>query len=331
MAGSTLLETRTQTFDVVIDLQTARLDDVFTYAWIGPQAPIGSRVRVPFGNRTVTGWIVGRGDLGKARRGSEPRTVKYIEEVLDDKALDPASIALAAWLRRHYACTFREALLTVAPRGEPQLAERFAFAAEPAVVDEQAQVLHRRFGSKTFTPLSARRSLSTRTKKVPLSVVRRALLRLVQEGVVRRVVAPATTKDRLNKDSLLVLGDAAAARTPAQKRLAAALADAGGSLFYHEAQARASANAALVRRACASGIVRIEHHAPRSPRVPSTAPASAFTPTAEQRAAIDRIDAAMRAGGVIALLHGVTGSGKTFVYSRLVDRVRSNGGQAIVL
>jgi primosomal protein N' (replication factor Y) (superfamily II helicase) len=59
--------------------------------------------------------------------------------------------------------------------------------------------------------------------------------------------------------------------------------------------------------------------------------ATAFTPTSEQRDAIETIDAISQSGGGTVLLHGITGSGKTFVYSRLVDRVRSRGGRAIVL
>ena len=48
-------------------------------------------------------------------------------------------------------------------------------------------------------------------------------------------------------------------------------------------------------------------------------------------AAIERIDSAARAGTTVALLHGVTGSGKTHIYAQLVDRARARGGRSIVL
>jgi len=65
--------------------------------------------------------------------------------------------------------------------------------------------------------------------------------------------------------------------------------------------------------------------APGSPRF-----VSSHTPTAEQTHAIERI------GGMLGrfqpfLLHGITGSGKTEVYLRLITRVLQEGGQALVL
>ncbi|MDQ6825237.1 MAG: primosomal protein N' [Candidatus Eremiobacteraeota bacterium] len=325
MSAST--QTRTQMFDVVIDVQTRHIDEQFTYAAREPLPAIGSRVRVSFGARTVSGWIV--------RRAVGPQTareVKFIEEVLDDAPLDHGTIALAAWLRRRYACTFREALLTVAPRGSPQTLERFYFAHEPPHVDEPAQALYRRFQGKSFSSLAAGRVLSSRARRTPMEVIRRTLLRLVHDGVLQRSAAEAPQpSERLSKDSLLMLVDAAQARDAASKRLVAALADAGGSQFYAELKRGKSATAVVVKRAAASGAIRVEHHAARAPRVPTSAAPVSFTPTGEQRDAIERIDMAMRAGGGSALLHGVTGSGKTFVYSRLVDRLRSRGGQAVVL
>lgn len=53
-------------------------------------------------------------------------------------------------------------------------------------------------------------------------------------------------------------------------------------------------------------------------------------PTADQQRAMEGIGAALGAFGV-HLLHGVTGSGKTEVYLRLMERVLSVGGGAIVL
>jgi primosomal protein N' (replication factor Y) len=56
-----------------------------------------------------------------------------------------------------------------------------------------------------------------------------------------------------------------------------------------------------------------------------------LAPTREQSAAIERIDACMQSANRTVLLHGITGSGKTLVYSQLTQRLRSRGGRAIVL
>ncbi|MBV6418634.1 MAG: Primosomal protein N' [Steroidobacteraceae bacterium] len=58
--------------------------------------------------------------------------------------------------------------------------------------------------------------------------------------------------------------------------------------------------------------------------------ASPFTLTAEQQVAVDAIDASHGRFGAF-LLHGITGSGKTEVYLRLVERVLARGERALVL
>ena len=65
--------------------------------------------------------------------------------------------------------------------------------------------------------------------------------------------------------------------------------------------------------------------APSSPRF-----VSSHTPTAEQTHAIERIGS-MLGRFQPFLLHGITGSGKTEVYLRLIARVLQEGGQALVL
>ncbi|GAB4274508.1 MAG: primosomal protein N' [Coriobacteriia bacterium] len=85
-----------------------------------------------------------------------------------------------------------------------------------------------------------------------------------------------------------------------------------------------------VRRLAQRGLVVTEDRVRlRRPRVrPREAPRHVHL-TAGQRAALEAIESAAPGSGV--LLDGVTGSGKTEVYLRAIDRVLSSGMQAIVL
>jgi len=67
---------------------------------------------------------------------------------------------------------------------------------------------------------------------------------------------------------------------------------------------------------------------PAGGAVPATAPSPAATP--EQQTALDRLVPALPRFGV-HLIHGVTGSGKTELYLRLIDAVLANGRQTLVL
>jgi len=67
---------------------------------------------------------------------------------------------------------------------------------------------------------------------------------------------------------------------------------------------------------------------PASASPPATAPAPLATP--EQQAVLDRLLPALGTFGV-HLIHGVTGSGKTELYLRLIDAVLAQGRQALVL
>jgi primosomal protein N' (replication factor Y) (superfamily II helicase) len=57
-----------------------------------------------------------------------------------------------------------------------------------------------------------------------------------------------------------------------------------------------------------------------------------FTLSTEQHAALSTVEARLRSGGFATfLLHGVTGSGKTEVYLRAMESVRSGGRQSLIL
>jgi primosomal protein N' (replication factor Y) (superfamily II helicase) len=321
-----VIETKTRLVDVVVDVQSAQLDAPFTYDAGDEALPIGSRVRVPLGKRIVLGWVVGVPENAGALEGVKPVTA-----VCDEAPLGADSVELARWMRRRYACTFREALAAVAPRAAAQ-PDRFTFVRAPDAGDVMASSLHRRFADKAFSALSASRALRAARLQTGLSGLRRSLNRLVHDGVLIRSDAQRRERRSRHGSGLLVrLEDAAAAKGPAQRRLAVVLAEAGGALPLREARRRAAASAAVVRSAIASGMVKTSEQSARAHSESTAQGPSELRPTAEQDAAIEAIDGAARSGPTTALLQGITGSGKTLVYSRLIDRVRERGGRAIVL
>jgi primosomal protein N' (replication factor Y) len=126
--------------------------------------------------------------------------------------------------------------------------------------------------------------------------------------------------------------DEAFARSPAQRSLYELLESLGGRAAVEQLVERLGCSPGVVQGLVKRGLARIEKETvSRDPFLQRTPPAATpHSPTDAQRHAIDALTTAQP--GEVALLHGITGSGKTLVYIELLKRVvRERGRTAIVL
>ena len=130
----------------------------------------------------------------------------------------------------------------------------------------------------------------------------------------------------------LIERDSAFARSPQQRALYELLESLGGHASVEQLVDRLGCSMSVVQGLAKHGLARIEMETvARDPflRRPPP-PAAPHAPTDAQRIAIDALTSARP--GEVALLHGITGSGKTLVYIELLKRVvRDQGRSAIVL
>lgn len=108
----------------------------------------------------------------------------------------------------------------------------------------------------------------------------------------------------------------------------------GGAMLFTEVLERADVGASPLNTLAKRGFVEIYiQEIDRDPLAGAALPAdSNFTLTDEQQAALDAIIEALQGGKFKAfLLHGVTGSGKTEVYIRAMQRVLQLGRSALML
>ncbi len=169
---------------------------------------------------------------------------------------------------------------------------------------------------------------------VPLGIALRSALPALLTGAAAPTPAPKTQRIATVRETLpsLIQRSRVFARAPKQRALYELLESLGGrASAAHLVQLLDCAPSVLTRLA-GRGLIALEDQAidrdPFAGRAP--AGASAHTPTAAQQAALDALVAA--GPGEVALLHGVTGSGKTLVYVEFLREIVDGRGQtAIVL
>lgn len=122
--------------------------------------------------------------------------------------------------------------------------------------------------------------------------------------------------------------------TAKQRRILKLLADAPDGLSSQELARRTPCGQSPIRSLQVRGLVvstRERAMSGTAPELPSE-PAPPFEPNPDQVAVLEQVTQAIDHGGFHGLLlHGVTGSGKTEVYLRAIERVVEQGRQAIVL
>lgn len=101
--------------NVIVDISLEKLDKTFQYKipeeW-QETLHVGMQVKIPFGNRTITGYVLELTDVPEY----DVTKIKPILGVAEGSvAIESQLIELAGWMRRNYGSTMNQALKTVLP------------------------------------------------------------------------------------------------------------------------------------------------------------------------------------------------------------------------
>ncbi len=303
----------------------------------------GMRVLVPFaaGNRGSDGLV-----LSIFEAPSAGPALKCIQAVLDDwPVLDERAVQLALWMRERYFCTVYDCVKAMLPAG-------LYFSLRDRVAIRQGMDRERAYGAAEDSPAAVQLLdlLWSWGGKGDMEQIRLAfgakdpnpaIRRLIDGGVaVLETGAQRAVADKTEKLAVLAMPAEDAMAIVTSKRKSAPLRYAVTELLCALGAASAKelcyftgASMQTIKSLEKSGILTLEkQEVLRSASLADVPPALPPVLNEEQQAAFAGLDALARKGEpAAALLCGVTGSGKTQVYIRLIQESLARGRTALVL
>ena len=314
------------------------------YSYLVPEslaaaAVPGVRVMVPFGrgNKESEGLI-----LARVQEPKLPGS-KALRQVLDpEPVLDKAGIDLALWMRGRYFCTVFEAVKTILPAGLWYgLREIWSLAMEPETARSAAvgipgawqvlDLLEKQGGKADIRVL--RDALGDGAEK-PLKAMKKAEILACETDAKRKIADKSHRMVELavNTEDAYALTEPKRRSAPAQYEVVNFLATAGRTPAA-EVSYYTGASARTLKTMEKAGLIAFsEEEELRVPSLDDVEPGPEIVLNEEQQRAFEEILGRVQAAKPsVTLLHGVTGSGKTQVYLRLVQETLALGTTAMVL
>jgi primosomal protein N' (replication factor Y) len=291
----------------------------------------GARVLVPLGTRVLTGVALG---IPSAAGEGDAAKLKHLVDVLDEQAFLPeAVLALVQWVAEYYACGTGEALAAAMPPRAWIESERHA-RITPAGLEARGREKGKR--AEILTALAGEKPVRVDALATTGGIYS-ALAALENDGLVE-ISHPLKGSAAAFRTVRVATATLSEAEPKGEKQVASMeMLRAAPEGLETGLLATHGISAATLNRLVERGLVAIHRRrVERDPFLGAAAPRAiarpAVTLTAEQEAAFATLrDMANARAFECALLHGVTGSGKTELYLRLADLVRSAGRGVLLL
>lgn len=320
--------------EVVVNHRTNSLDKAFDYAIPdGLDIKIGSSVIVPFGkgNKPKEGYVIGVKETTSAKR------LKSIEKISKNILLfDEKQLELIKWMRDKYLVTYLDAIHAVAPSGCDVKPEEWLVLSQEIKMGEKDEVLLKlaEYGGaceiNRFLGLFETNVKNRITKHIASGKIEQQYResRTVKDKVVR--VAEICIEDEELENVLEILEKS---NSPVQLCMMELLSECGRlslSDLVNFSGGSYSGIRALLKKGYIETFDVTVMREPEESEMQVKPVLCELTP--EQKTVLGSLLGTVEKGEYKPyLLHGVTGSGKTEVYMRVIEETVKKGRQAIVL
>lgn len=317
--------------EVIVDVSAYPVDRPFDY-FIPEQVEelieCGCRVKVPFGNRNVLGFVVGI----KNETDVPLDKIKPIASLLDiEPVLTSEMLQLAKWLKQETICYEIDCLQVMLPSALRAKYEKMVVL--QTNVENLDEPLKHYFQKSTKVNY---KEFEKNNLLIPLKkALNKKLLSL--ENVVKQKGQVKEIRKVKVSDNLQLLQevyDKLSNRAKKQKQLLLWMKQHVGEILepdfiYKETNCSPQVLQAIIEQGAAEFILEEVYRNPFKKDVKKT---DFLTLTEEQKQALHKIVEAMdNRSPETFLLHGVTGSGKTEVYLQAIQHCIQQGKDAIVL
>ncbi len=316
--------------EVVIDGATGSFDKCYTYAipdTLSSKVKAGCRVTVPFGK----GNIKKQGMILSVFEGEITLKTKEIYSVTDNEPiLNDEMIKMCKWLKDHVFCTYFDAIHTMLPAGLnytfcDYYSANTQFCSASLLSEDERRVFNflTESGEQPFKKLQ---QLFDNATEVIVSLYKK-------QAVIKNQV-PTRRMQNMTRRWVRINNDNTVQKLTSRQQEIYDIIDAAGAVSVKELQYFTGVSVSVINSLEKKGVlISFEKQEFRLPYLSNNQlDVSEIELTNEQQAAYKGISAlTSSSNGETALLYGVTGSGKTKVFLKLVDDVSSRGEGVIIM
>ena len=302
---------------------TYRLPDSFSLA------KLGARVLVPFGRRTLTGYVVGFPSRLDPASDLKVDDLKNVLELIDEEPLITGEIVeLTRWSADYYAASWGEMLKASLPAGINASVDQIVAITSKGRLELTKDAAGKTKRSQILARLASDGDvdLKSLSEEFGESGAKRAVRELANDGLASirfETAAPTVKAKRRKAVKLLTAPPGDTSLTEPQTRIIEALRSTSEPIAFTDLLELAKVGASPINTLAKRRIVEVfVQEVGRDPLAGAELPGSLdLKLNPEQSFVLSEISNAVRHGEYKGfLLHGVTGSGKTEVYIRAMQQ-----------